>query len=117
MADPHRSQLVAHRPRIKAAERRLKDAISLEFYQELCDATRCNNATEMQISAIALCLNVIGSEIDNCHREALLHCKLLVKFLDENIKYFSTYANSSAYEANNFKQYQNAVNDSCYFFG
>lgn len=117
VADPHRSQLVAHRPRIKAAERRLKDAISPEFYQELCDAVRCDNATSWQLSAITYCLNVIGSEIDNSHRESLLHCKMLVSFLDANIKEFTTYANSSAYEANNFKQYENAVNDSCYFFG
>lgn len=116
-ASPHRSQLTEARPRINSAEVRLKEAISPEFYQELCDSVRRNNSTSWQNMAIACCLNVIGCELDNCRREALLHCRQLVKLLDSNIKEYSTYANSSAYAANNFKQYENAVKDSTYFFG
>ena len=116
-ASPHRSQLTEARPRINSAEVRLKEAISPEFYQELCDSVRRNNSTSWQNMAIACCLNVIGCELDNARREAMLHCRQLVQLLDSNIKEYPTYANSTAYAANNFKQYENAVNDSTYFFG
>lgn len=117
VADAHRSQLISHRQRIIAAERRLKDAISPEFYQELCDAVRTNSVTSWQQSAITSCMNVIGCEIDNSPRESRLHCKLLIGYLADNLNEYPTYANSSAYKANNFKSYENAVNDSCFFFG
>lgn len=114
---PHRSHLREARAKITNAELRLKEAISPEFFQELCDSVRHNTTSPQQMSAITYCLNVIGCELDNSPRESLRHCRQLVKFLDANIKDFHTYANSTAYEANNFKQYENAVNDSCYFFG
>lgn len=113
----HRSQLTSARPRINAAEARLKEAISPEFYQELCDAQRKKNETSQQLAAIVHCLNVIGCELDNDRRESFHHCRLLVSFLDANIRDFTTYANSTAYEANNFQHYKNSADDSCYFFG
>lgn len=110
-SNPHRTRLREYRPKINKSESRIKELISPEFHQELCDSVRCKNSTPMQQSAITFCLNAIAYE------DSTTHQRILLKFLNDNIDSFQTYARSTAYKANNFKPYENGLNDSCYFFG
>lgn len=112
VANPTRAKLREARPKITQSESRLKELISPEFHKELCDSVRCKTSTPLQESAITLCLNLIA------HPDStMIHRKALLQFLHAHLEDFQTYANSTAYQANNFKSYENAVNDSCYFFG
>lgn len=110
VASPHRTRLNEYRKTILLSEAKLKDKISPQFYQELCDCERFDNCNSFQLSAITLCRNVIAMPESSHHR------KLLLSFLHDNIDEFPTYKNSSAYEANTFTPHQNTKDDACFFF-
>ena len=113
----HRSTLDELRPKISAAEAKVKHCISPEFYDELCDAVRMRTATAEQNTAIHKILMTIGADVSGDSSSAHFHVKQLVAWLDGNIRTFPTYANSTAYAANNFEPYRNEKDDPCYFFG
>ena len=113
----HRSTLDELRPKISAAEAKIKHCISPEFFDELCDAVRLRTATSEQNTAIHKILMTIGADVTDDKAMAHFHVKKLVEWLDGNIRTFTTYANSTAYEANTFEPYQNEKDDPCYFFG
>ena len=113
----HRSTLDELRPKISAAEAKVKHCISPEFYDELCDAVRMRTATAEQNVAIHKILMTIGADVSGDSSSAHFHVKQLVAWLDGNIRTFPTYANSTAYAANNFEPYRNEKDDPCYFFG
>ena len=113
----HRSTLDELRPKISAAEAKVKHCISPEFYDELCDAVRMRTATAEQNAAIHKILMTVGADVSGDSSSAHFHVKQLVAWLDGNIRTFPTYANSTAYAANNFEPYKNEKDDPCYFFG
>lgn len=117
MPNGHRSSLDELRPKISAAEEKVKHCISPEFYDELCDAVRLRTATAEQNTAIHKILMTIGADVTDDKAMAHFHVKKLVEWLDGNIRTFSTYANSTAYAANTFEPYKNEKDDPCYFFG
>ena len=105
------------RVKIAAAEMRVKQCISPEFYSELCDAVRLDKCDAMQNTAIHKILLTVGADATGDHASACWHVKKLVEWLDANIKKFPTYANSSAYAANTFEPYRNGKDDACFFWG
>ncbi|MBQ7691246.1 MAG: hypothetical protein IJT30_08690 [Muribaculaceae bacterium] len=113
----HRSTLDELRPKIAAAEERIKHCISHEFFNELCDALRLRTATTEQNTAIHKILMTIGADVTEDKAMAHFHVKKLVEWLDGNIRTFPTYANSTAYAANTFEPYKNEKDDPCFFFG
>lgn len=113
----HRSTLDELRPKISAAEAKIKHCISPEFFAELCDAVRLRTAGTEQNTAIHKILMTIGADVTEDKAMAHFHVKKLVEWLDGNIRTFPTYANSSAYAANTFEPYKNEKDDPCYFFG
>lgn len=113
----HRSSLDELRPKISAAEEKVKHCISPEFFDELCDAVRLRTATADQNTAIHKILMTIGADVTDDKAMAHFHVKKLVEWLDGNIRTFTTYANSTAYAANTFEPYKNEKDDPCYFFG
>lgn len=113
----HRSTLDELRPKISAAEAKVKHCISPEFFDELCDAVRMRTATAEQNAAIHKILMTVGADVSGDSSSAHFHVKQLVAWLDGNIRTFPTYANSTAYAANNFEPYKNEKDDPCYFFG
>ena len=115
--DGHRSKLDELRPKISAAEEKIKHCVSPEFFAEICDAIRCATLTATQNSVIHYMLLTISAEVTGDMGMARMHCKKMVRFLDQNIRTFSTYANSTAYAANTFEPYQNQKDDTTYFFG
>ena len=84
---------------------------------ELCDAVRMRTATAEQNAAIHKILMTVGADVSGDSSSAHFHVKQLVAWLDGNIRTFTTYANSTAYAANNFEPYRNEKDDPCYFFG
>lgn len=117
LPDGHRSDMEALRPKIAAAEERLKHCISPEFHKELCDAMRLDTVTPMQRTTIHYALQTLAADVTDDKRMARAHVGKLVEWLDSNIKSFPTYANSTAYAANTFEPYRNEKEDTCYFFG
>ena len=117
IVDAHRTRLVELRPKISAAEEILKQRISDALHAELCEAIMDNDATTVQHIVINKALIFIGAHLSGDFRVAGFHLDKLVEFLDQHLEDFSTYANSSAYEANTFTPYENQKDDPCYFFG
>lgn len=117
LPNAHRAQMVELRPKINRAEAKLRHCISPEFFNELCSAVLNRTATNMQNTAIHYCLMVLGADATDDPRMACFHVQKLVEWLDNNIREFPTYANSSAYAANTFEPYRNEKEDPCYFFG
>lgn len=113
----HRTSLDELRPKISAAEEKIKHCISPEFFEELCDAVRLRTATAEQNTAIHKILMTVGADVTGDKTMACYHAKKLVEWLDGNIRTFPTYANSTAYAANTFESYKNEKDDPCYFFG
>lgn len=117
VANGHRTTLEEFRPKITAAEAKIKHCISPEFFDELCDAVRLRTASTEQETAIHKILMTIGADVTGDESTARFHVKKLVEWLDGNIRTFATYANSTAYAANTFEPYKNEKDDPCYFFG
>ena len=117
VANGHRTTLEGFRPKITAAEAKIKHCISPEFFDELCDAVRLRTATTEEETAIHKILMTIGADVTGDESTARFHVKKLVEWLDDNIRTFTTYANSTAYAANTFEPYKNEKDDPCYFFG
>ena len=113
----HRSSLDELRPKISAAEEKVKHCISSEFFDELCNAVRLRTATAEQNTAIHKILMTVGADVTGDKAMAHFHATKLVEWLDANIRTFTTYANSTAYAANTFEPYKNEKDDPCYFFG
>lgn len=115
--DGHRSKLEELRPKIATAEEKIKHCVSPQFFAEICDAIRCATITTEQSKVLHFMMLTISAEVTGDMGMARMHVKKLVQYLDENIRTFSTYANSTAYAANTFEPYQNKKDDTTYFFG
>lgn len=115
--DGHRSKMDELRPKISAAEEKIKHCVSPEFFAEICTSIRCATLTAEQNTVLHHMLLTISAEVTGDMGMARMFIKKLVQYLDENIRTFPTYANSTAYAANTFEPYQNQKDDATYFFG
>lgn len=111
-----RDNLNEMRPAINEAEAAVRTLISPEFFNELLNAERTAGATILQRTAIDLVRKVLASVVTKSPMAKTM-TRTLLSFLDDRIEMFPTYANSTAYQANHFKPYENAKEDSCFFFG
>lgn len=114
--NPTAKDLDEQRPEILRTEALLPRLLSQAFLDELHEADKKASLTPLQNSALHLIRVLIAAAIRN-EPEKYRHRDILLDFLDNNIESFKTYRESSAYEANHAKPYENEKDDPCFFFG
>ena len=111
-----RSELIEKKVEIDSGEAWLKNLISPEFFEEMCEWERHNAENILGDRAMYLARLCVATYI--CRPESVsLQRRLLIGFLEEHPEEFTTYFSSAAYRANHFKPYENKKDDPCYFFG
>lgn len=112
--EPTVSDFLDNRPECLHHEKELRNIVSTEFFDELCAAERTASASKLQCRVVTLCRQWIAS---CCRHDGSNNTvkRALLSFLDSNIDQFPTYKNSSNYEANHFKPYENQKDDTCFF--
>lgn len=113
IAQPHRSDLNNAVPDIHRAELVLKNIISPEQFAALCRAIFENRESGVLGKAIVLCRTfvVMVAKNYNLHQAKAA----LLRFMEENSDAFPEYMNSTEYEANHYKGYENKRNDTSFF--
>ena len=102
---------------IAAAERDLIHFISPEFHKELITAIRTASVSGAQQIAIDFARSYIYAWYSRRNHDIITARNALLSYLDAQIENFPTYRASAAFRANHFIPYENAKDDSCYFFG
>ena len=116
IADPDHDTFIKTLAQIRLIEARMADKISFELKEELLAAIRSNSLTSVQQSLLRYIYMFIGYELKENHSGAKGRLAQVINFLDGHLSDFPTYKNSQAYSLNNNRGYQNAQQDSTYFF-
>lgn len=115
--DAHRSALVERLIQIAEAEEYIRRGISSEFFEVLLDGIRKKDLkTEYRMIIHELKLAIGGWLHGN---KEVLRMKLanVINEMERNIDEYPEYRDSEAYKVKHFKRYENAKDDSTFFFG
>ena len=117
MPDAHRSALVERLIQIAEAEEYIRRGISSEFFEVLLEGIRKKELkTEYRMIIHELKLAIGGWLHGN---KEVLRMKLanVINEMERNIDEYPGYRDSEAYKVKHFKRYDNAKDDSAFFFG
>ena len=117
MPDAHRSALVERLIQIAEAEEYIRRGISSEFFEVLLDGIRKKELkTEYRMIIHELKLAIGGWLHGN---KDVLRMKLanVINEMERNIDEYTEYRDSEAYKVKHFERYENAKDDSTFFFG
>lgn len=112
----YRSDLRSARPAISESEMLIEKRISTDLMKHLVDKTRTNDPSDKEIEVIHMIRSAIGAFISKNVRAFRTKSDDVVNFLENNISDFPAYQNSQAYRVKHMERYQNAQDDTCYFF-
>lgn len=97
-------------------DRWLREKISDEFMDELIGKLATNSLSGKDRGVVHQIRRIIGVAIQGNKGTAYEYFRRLMNTLEGDLGYFSTYANSSAYECNHFEPYENKQEDSAFHF-
>lgn len=97
-------------------DRWLREKISDEFMDELIGKMATNSLEDKDRGVVHQIRRIIGVAIQGNKGTAYEYYRRLMNTLEGDLEYFSTYANSSAYECNHFEPYENRQEDSAFHF-
>ena len=97
-------------------DRWLREKISDEFMDELIGKLATNSLSGKDRGVVHQIRRIIGVAIQGNKGTAYEYFRRLMNTLEGDLGYFSTYANSSAYECNHFEPYENKQEDSTFHF-
>ena len=97
-------------------DRWLREKISDEFMDELIGKLATNSLGDKDRGVVYQIRRIIGVAIQGNKGTAYEYFRRLMNTLEGDLDYFTTYANSSAYECNHFEPYENRQEDSAFHF-
>ena len=98
------------------ADRWLRDKISDEFMDELITQMATDHLTNENRGIVHQVRRFIGMSVIGNKGTAYEFYRRLMNTLEGDLESFPTYANSSAFEANHFKPYENRKEDGAFHF-
>lgn len=116
IANPTRDERLKIRQQVDAVEVKLAEKISWEQREKLLVAMRSNSLTELEQQLVDKAMQFISASIKQQLEQAAYLLRKIVDFLNDNVDEFQEYKNSQEYEINNNRGYQNAKQDTAYFF-
>lgn len=116
MPDATRRDLSSVHPAILSAEERIRREISSELIDDLLSKIRNNRLSDYETLIIWALRKSIGLSISRNETAAQQALNEVVNQLESNIERFPIYQNSEAYKVKYFEFYQNAQEDSCFFW-
>lgn len=117
MTDAHRSALLEQRIRITEAEEHIRRCISAEFFDLLLGQVRTKTLTDTNLFLVSELKLAVGAWLKD--NRSLFRMKLanIINKIEGDVDSYPEYKNSEAYKVKHFERYQNAKDDSTYFFG
>ena len=97
-------------------DRWLREKISDEFMDELIGKLATCSLSDKERGVVHQIRRIIGVAIQGNKGTAYEYFRRLMNTLEGDLEYFSTYANSSAFECNHFEPYENRQEDSAFHF-
>lgn len=116
IVDPDMTEYTKVIHSVRMCESVLADRISYEMREELLIAIRTDAVSQKQKELLDRIYIFMHHYIDDDINTAKLKLNQVVNYLNSNIDDFGAYKNSKAYILNNSRGYQNAKQDSTYFF-
>ena len=114
---PRTLDTVAHHlPEIRAEEEAIASLLSPELMQHLRRGRRFNDLSDMELQLISRIKDHFVLRFRKSP-EAKRNASNLLKFVEDNIDAFPSYAASRTYEANHFERYENKADDPCFIWG
>lgn len=117
MAEATRRDLLSVQPAILLAEEKIRSTISSELYDDLLCKVRTNRLSDHETMLVWSLRKVIGLFVTRNELAAKSQLAEVVNLLENDLERFPIYQNSEAYKVKHFEFYQNAKEDSCYFWG
>lgn len=117
MPDAHRSALMERRIQIAEAEEYIRRCISAEFFDVLLGQIRTKELTDANALLVDELKLAVGSWLSGNKNVFRMKLANLVNAMEKNIESYPEYKNSEAYQVKHFEHYQNAKDDTTYFFG
>jgi hypothetical protein len=98
------------------ADRWLRDKISDEFMDEMITQMATDSLTAKNRGIVHQVRRIIGMAVIGNKGTTYEYFRRLMNTLEGDLESFPTYANSSAFEANHFKPYENRKEDGAFHF-
>lgn len=98
------------------ADRWLRDKISDEFMDEMITQMATDSLTAKNRGIVHQVRRIIGMAVIGNKGTAYEYFRRLMNTLEGDLESFPTYANSSAFEANHYKPYENKKEDGAFHF-
>lgn len=115
--DAHLSDLQENVVKLREADEMLCTYFSEELYAHLLEKLRIDSFSDKEINLVSYMRQAIGYKFQDNRMALKQMLRNISQYLEDNIDDFPTYKASKAYEVKHFEFYQNAQDDTTFFFG
>lgn len=117
MPNAHRSDLLSRLVQIAEAEEYIRRTISAEFFEVLLGMIRSNAIDDAHFVLVYELKVAIGAWLSGSRNVFRMKVANVINRMEDNIDDYPEYRSSEAYQVKHFEYYQNAKDDTTYFFG
>ena len=117
MPNAHRSDLLERLVQIAEAEEYIRRTISSEFFEALLEMIRSNQINDSHFLLVYLLKNAIGAWLAGNKNVFRMKLNDVINRMEANVDDYPDYKASEAYKVKHFEHYDNAKDDTTFFFG